>query len=88
MILTALYDTKVKKYFNFITVDNIERLKREYSLMFKSGTKNALVVYPEDYILSILGEINDDTGLVVPCLTNVCQLVDLKEVKLNEKLTY
>lgn len=87
MILTALYDTKVKKYFNFITVDNIERIKREYALMFKLKRDNSLVQYPEDYILSILGEINDDTGLVVPCLTNVCQLVELKGDLSYEKLT-
>lgn len=78
MILTALYDSKTQKYFNFVTADSIERIKREYSIMLKSEQKNSLTMFPEDFILCIIADINDDTGLVVSNLKNVCQLVELK----------
>lgn len=83
MILTALYDSKVKRYFNFVTVDNTERIKREYSLLLRSDQHNSVVDFPEDYILVQLGFVDEVTGDMQSSLVNICQLVELKpkEVK-------
>ena len=83
MILTALYDSKTQRYFNFITTDNIERIKREYVLLLKNGQHNSVVDFPEDYIFVQLGFVDEVTGEMQSSLVNICQLVELKpkEVK-------
>lgn len=83
MILTALYDSKTQRYFNFVTTDNPQRIKREYALLFKNGQHNSLVDFPEDYILVQLGFVDDVSGDMQSNLVNICQLVELKpkEVK-------
>ena len=78
MILTALYDSKAKNYFNFFTAKSIEDVERYYALQFKHGEKTTITEFSEDFILCSLGLVNEVSGLVIPKLENICQLSVLK----------
>lgn len=78
MILTALYDSKAKNYFNFATVKSIEEVRRFYAFQLKNGEKNTITTYPEDFILCSLGLVSEVSGSIIPKLENICQLSVLK----------
>ena len=83
MILTALYDCKTQRYFDFMTSDTVDRVKRVYAGLFKRGEHNTLVDFPEDFLLVQLGFVDEVTGDIQSNLVNICQIVELKpkEVK-------
>lgn len=75
MLITGLKDKLAGKYVQFIPTLNIDVLKRDFKNTMKPGS-----IYHDsasDFIVDILCEINDETGIALPKHELAFNLYDL-----------
>lgn len=77
----GIFDKKNASYSTFLFHENENNLVRIVAGQVNSGDRNSfLSVYPEDFTLNKLGTINDETGEVKNCGSEViCELVSLRK---------
>lgn len=65
--LYSIYDQKSSMYGPIVSFANNDTAKRSFIEMITSGDRNSMLyLYPDDYILRIIGFFDTESGIVTP----------------------
>jgi hypothetical protein len=81
--LYSVFDIKIETYGSLITLDNDEVAKREITTVVNKDDKTNWQLYPQDYRLMKVAEIDDSKGIPVPYEQPI-HVVDFHSVKIEE----
>lgn len=77
--LMAVRDIKLDSFIEFVVYPNVPTCMRALTRRVNSGSsEDPVAIWPEDFELWSLGQVDDKTGDIEPATTKVCRCLDLQ----------
>lgn len=67
MILLSVFDKKARAFFRPFTSATPATASRELVASLQADAKHPLALYPDDYIVYVIANFDETTGVVSPC---------------------